>query len=320
MLSDSQCAVISYPGNLGEECIQQPYVSAKKKRPWVLFIAPSLVTLFILAGWPLGRTIYLSFTDARLMNMSLMHWTGLKNYIWLWHDPLWWRVVQNTLCFASLSVFLEAFLGLGLACLLHKNFRGRNLLRVVVLIPWAIPTIVSAQIWAWMFHDIYGIINHFLLHAGLIKSNLAWLGEGHLAMIAAIVADVWKTTPFVSLLLLAGLQMIPEDYYEVARIDGVSPLKVFFKVTLPLLKPVLAVAVVFRLLDALRIFDLIYILTHNASSTMSMSIYARQQIFDFQNIGQGSAASTSLFILVSFATVFYLILNRKEESYATKSL
>lgn len=300
------------------ECLQQSCVPVKKRRPWIVFIIPSLFTLLLLAGWPLVRTIYLSFTDARLLNMSLMKWVGLKNYAWLWHDPLWWRVVRNTFWFASVSVFLETLLGLALACLLHKKFPGRNFLRMVVLVPWAIPTIVSAQIWAWMFHDIYGIINHTLVNLGILEHGLAWLGDGQLAMTAAIIADVWKTTPFVALLLLAGLQMISEDYYEAARIDGVSPLKVFFKITLPLLKPVLAVAVVFRLLDALRVFDLIYILTHNAASTMSMSIFARQQIFDFQNIGQGSAASTSLFIFVSLATVFYLFLNTKEDPHAKK--
>jgi len=285
------------------------------RRPWLTFLLPSLCILGLIAGWPLLRTFYFSFTNAPLMNLSQARWVGLQNYGYLWQDPLWWQVVRNTLIFTTISVFLETLLGLGLACVLKQHFKGRDLLRAIVLIPWAIPTVVSAQIWAWMYHDVYGIINHVLIHMGILKQGVAWLGDGKLALAAAIMADVWKTTPFMALLLLAGLQMIPQDYYEAAKIDGVSRFKVFYKITLPLLKPVLMIAIVFRLLDALRVFDLIYILTSNSSAAMSLSIYARQQTFDFQHMGIGSAASTCLFFCVSCVAVLYLFFHRQENSH-----
>ncbi|MEI8295679.1 MAG: sugar ABC transporter permease [Alphaproteobacteria bacterium] len=287
-----------------------------RRRPWLVFLLPSLCVLGLIAGWPLLRTIYFSFTDARLMNLSQARLVGLQNYAYLWQDPLWWQVIRNTLTFTTISVFLETIFGLILACVLKQNFTGRGALRAVVLIPWAIPTVVSAQIWAWMYHDIYGIINHLLVSIGVLNQGVAWLGGGKISLTAAILADVWKTTPFMALLLLAGLQMIPQDYYEAAKIDGVHPLKVFYKITLPLLKPVLIVAIIFRLLDSLRIFDLIFILTSNASDTMSLSIYARQQTFDFQHMGIGSAASTCLFVCVSCVAVFYLLINTQERPHA----
>ena len=217
----------------------------------------------------------------------------------------------NTLVFVLVSVSVETVLGLGIALLLQASFSVRPVIRAVVLIPWAIPTIVAAQMWGWMFHDQFGLINDMLVHLGLIDVPLAWTADSDLVMGTVIFADVWKTTPFMTLLILAALQMLPRDCYEAARIDGVHPIKVFFRVTLPLIRPALIVAVIFRALDALRIFDLIYVLTPNSEETMSMSIYARQQLVDFQDIGYGSAASTLLFFTVALCTALLLLLTRR---------
>ena len=157
--------------------------------------------------------------------------------------------------------------------MLNASFPGRSLVRAAVLIPWAIPTIVSAKMWGWMMHDQFGILNHMLMGLGLISSPLAWTASPDLALTAVIMVDVWKTTPFMALLILAALQMLPTDCYEAARVDGIHPVRVFFKVTLPLIKPALMVAVIFRLLDALRIFDLIYVLT---VSYTHLDVYKRQ--------------------------------------------
>ncbi len=184
------------------------------------------------------------------------------------------------------------------------------MLRAAVLIPWAIPTVVSAQMWSWMFHDVFGVINHVLLAAGLIDQPIAWTASPDTALIAVILVDVWKTTPFMALLLLAGLQMLPQECYESARVDGVHPVRMFLKVTLPLLKPALLVALIFRCLDALRMFDLVYVMTGNNEDTMMMSVYARQQLVDFQDVGYGSAAATCLFLIVAMFTVVYLTLAR----------
>jgi trehalose/maltose transport system permease protein len=183
--------------------------------------------------------------------------------------------------------------------------------RAAVLIPWAIPTIVSAKMWGWMLHDQFGLVNDLLLHAGLIAEPLAWTAEPVLAMASVILVDVWKTTPFMALLILAALQMLPRDCYEAARVDGIPPVSVFVHVTLPLIAPALIVAVTFRALDALRIFDLVYVLTPNSQDTMSMSVYARQQLVDFQSVGYGSAASTLLFMTVALLTIAWLGFGRR---------
>lgn len=275
-----------------------------------LFVTPLLLVLALVAGWPLGRTLWFSLTDANLAELSAAQFVGLDNYRYLFDDPEWWRAVRNTLIFAGVSVGLETVLGLTIALALNAQFPGRGLLRAAILVPWAIPTVVSAKMWGWMYNDVFGIINHLLLAAGWIAEPQAWTASPDLALAAIIAVDVWKATPFMALLLLAGLQMLPSECYESAAVDGVHPLKVFFRITLPLLKPALAVALIFRLLDALRVFDLIYVMTGNSQDTMSMSVYARQQLVDFQDVGYGSAAATLLFLLIALFTVAYLTLIR----------
>ena len=209
-----------------------------------------------------------------------------------------------------ISVALETVLGMIVALVLNASFPGRGIVRAAVLIPWAVPTIVSAKMWGWMLNDQFGIINHALMGLGLISQPLAWIANPDLAMTSVIMVDVWKTTPFMALLLLAALQMLPSDCYEAAKVDGIHPVKVFFKVTLPLIWPAVMVAVIFRTLDALRVFDLIYVLTSNSKDTMSMSMYARQQLVDFQQVGYGSAASTLLFITVGICIILYMAVGR----------
>lgn len=275
-----------------------------------LFLAPLLATLLIVAAWPLLRTIVFSLTDANLSDLSAWKFVGLANYLYLFQDPLWWRAVANTLIFTALSVGLETILGLIIALTLDAHLPGRGLLRAAVLIPWAIPTVVSAKMWAWMLHDLYGVVNAFLLGIGLIDRPYAWLADPSLSMAAVVMVDVWKATPFMALLILAALQALPKGIYEAARVDGVHPVKVFFHITLPLIRPALLVAVIFRGLDALRVFDVIYVLTGNNENTATMSVYARQQLVDFQDVGFGSAAATALFLIVAIVTAFVVTLGR----------
>lgn len=285
-----------------------------------LFLAPMLVTLLAVAGWPLLRTFWLSLTDATLGGLQPSHFIWFQNYLnqyqgdWygVLADPTWWHAVLNTLMFTVVSVSLETVLGLGIALVLNRSFIGRGWVRAAVLIPWAIPTVVSAKMWAWMLHDQFGIINDLLVRLDVISHPLAWTANIHLAIWAVIMVDVWKTTPFMALLSLAALQMLPSDCYEAARVDGIHPIKVFWRVTLPLITPALLVAIIFRALDALRVFDVIYVLTSNSKSTMSMSIYARQQLVDFQNVGTGSAASMLLFVVVAACTLIYLYFSRRQ--------
>ncbi len=275
-----------------------------------------LITLVAVAAWPLARTVWFSFTDASLAELGDARFLGLDNYLayrdreWtgVLADPVWWRSVRNTLWFVLISVSLETILGLVIALVLVARFPARPLVRAAVLIPWAIPTIVSAKMWGWLLHDQFGLINDALTRLGLITEPLAWTADPALMLGAVIAADVWKTTPFTALLLLAALQTLPRDCYQAARVDGIHPTRVFFRVTLPLIQPALVVTVVFRALDALRIFDLIYVLTPNSEHTMSMSVYARQQLVDFQDVGYGSAASTLLFFVIALCTALFLML------------
>lgn len=289
------------------------HLTRSRVRSAWLFLTPMLVVLAVVAAWPLLRTIWYGFTNANLSDLGGAEWVGLENYIsdyGVLADPLWWRAVWNTFYFTVISVSLETVFGMAIALVLHANFKGRGLVRAAVLIPWAVPTIVSAKMWGWMLHDQFGIINDMLMRLGLIAEPLAWTADPSLTMVSVIMVDVWKTTPFMALLILAALQMLPSDCYESARVDGIHPVKVFFKVTLPLIKPALMVAVIFRALDALRIFDLIYVLTPNSEQTISMSVYARQMLVDFQEVGAGSAASTLLFFTIAVLTAVYLVAGR----------
>jgi len=296
---------------------------AQRVRAAMIFLIPMIVALIVVAGWPLFRTIYFSFTDASLTDLYGAEWVGFKNYLtWttlksgrvvfsgVLADAGWWNAVWNTVRFAAVSVVLETILGMIVALVLNANFAGRGIVRAAILIPWAIPTIVSAKMWSWMLNDQFGILNDLFLRLGLISEKIAWTASAGTAMTAVLIVDVWKTTPFMALLILAGLQMIPKDIYEAADIDGVHPIKQFFRITLPLVRPAIMVAVIFRLLDAMRIFDLIYVLTPNSSQTKTMSVIARENLIDFDKFAYGSTMSTLLFVLIAAMTILYIWLGR----------
>jgi trehalose/maltose transport system permease protein len=273
-----------------------------------------VVVLLLVAAWPLLRTGLFSLSDATLSDMSDWSFVGASNYIYLLDDPSWWRSVLNTLSFTAISTSFETVLGLVVALALNARLRGRGLLRAAILIPWAIPTVVSAKMWGWMLNDLYGVVNSVLLSLGIIQEPVAWLAHPELAMLSVIAVDVWKSTPFMALLILAALQILPTETYEAARVDGVHPLTVFWRVTLPLIRPALMVAVIFRCLDALRVFDVIYVLTGNSLQTASMSVYARQQLVEFQDVGYGSAAAMCLFLIVAIVAVMLITAGRVHRS------
>ncbi len=289
----------------------------RTRTAWV-FLAPALVLLTLAAAWPLVRTVVFGFTDASLGELGEARFIGFENYLafysgrWygLLADPQWWRAVANTLVFSVASVALEAFLGVAIALVLDRSFPGRAWVRAAVLVPWAVPTIVSAKMWGWMLNDQFGVVNQALIAVGLISAPLAWTADPALALPTVIAVEVWKTTPFIALLALAALQVVPQECYEAARIDGAGPARIFFSITLPIIRPAIVVAVVFRALDALRVFDVIYVLTSNSVDTMSMSIFARQQLVDFQDVGYGSAASTLLFFSVALVAAVVLAAGR----------
>jgi trehalose/maltose transport system permease protein len=299
----------------------------QRQRAAFWFLAPMLAALFCVAAWPLMRTVWFSFTDTSLNDLYGGKWIGFDNYLRVQTlsngtvrykgtlvDPAWWNAVWNTVRFSLVSVGCETVLGLIVALVLNAEFKGRGLVRAAILIPWAIPTIVSAKMWAWMLNDQYGIINDIGLKLGLLSEKLAWTANVDTAMAAVLMVDIWKTTPFMALLCLAGLQMVPRDIYEAAKIDGINPVKVFFKITLPLIWPSLMVAVIFRAMDALRVFDLMYVLTPNSAATKTMSIISKENLFDFDKFAYGSAQSTLLFAILAIFVSLYIWLGKVDLS------
>src|SRR5690606_1919404 len=210
-------------------------------------------------------------------------------YTDMFADDQFWTSMKNTVIFTVSSVALETILGMVIALVIHSNFRGRGLVRTSMLVPWAIPTVVSSLLWQWMFHDRYGVINSILKQLRLMPEDkfLAWNADPSTALGAVVAVDVWKTTPFMALLLLAGLQVIPGDVYEAAYVDGASKWQQFWQMTIPLLKPAILVALIFRTLDAFRVFDMIYVLNGYRTDTMAIAIYTQQLIVGKLRLGEG---------------------------------
>jgi trehalose/maltose transport system permease protein len=294
-------------------------IDSRRARTALWLLLPTVVALVVVGGYPLFRTIYLSFTDYNINSGDEPHWVGLENYwnitedginVGLLGDPAWWSSVWNTVVLSITSVGLETALGLGFALVINSKIKGRGILRTAILVPWAVPTVVSAQMWNWMYQDSLGIVSAWGRHFGVLKVGQSLVANPDTALWALAAVDVWKTTPFMALLLLAGLQSIPADLYEAAHVDGASRLRQFWHITLPLLAPALLVAVIFRTLDALRIFDMPYVVKGNAPETMTMTIYARQQMIDNAQFGMGSSVSVLIFLVITMFTIAYVTVSR----------
>jgi multiple sugar transport system permease protein len=265
------------------------------------FVAPALVLLAFITVYPALYVLYLSL-HRKLLIFGVSKFVGFDNYFFLLRDDRFWNALGNTAYFTALSVSLELLLGLAIALLLNRAFPFKGIVRALVLIPWAVPTVVSARMWEWMYNTDFGILNHLLG----VKVN--WLGNPFWAMNAAVFMDVWKTTPFVVILLTAGLQVIPRELYQAAEIDGAGRWEVFRRITLPLLLPVVLVVLIFRTLDAFRVFDAVYVLTGGgpANTTETLSIYAYKVLFQTLQFGYGSALSVVVFLCVGMISVLYV--------------
>lgn len=275
-----------------------------------LFLLPSLIIIVVMALAPILHAFTLSFFLKDLTVPQLgQPFVGLDNYRYILKDSRFWGALTNTTLFTLISVFLETSLGLGLALLLNRAFSGRGLARAAILIPWAVPTVVAAQMWRWIYNDKVGVLNDVCLRLGILQDPFPWLASIGTARACIIAADVWKTTPFMALMLLAGLQMIDTSLYEAADVDGASKWQQFKSITLPLLTPVMAVAVLFRTLDAFRIFDLVYVLTSGAFGTETLSILTADVTFKFNDYGLGSAYAVIMFLcIVAISYVFIKVL------------
>src|ERR687898_1924632 len=274
-----------------------------ERRLAVFMVAPSMILIAIVALWPIIYAIWLSMHEYSLRQAGLSRWAepfGLGNYQDALQSSEFWDATRITFVFTIASVILETIIGLAMAMAMHSAFKGQGLLRTVVLVPWAVLTVVTAIMWRTIFDPNLGFVN------SLLGTNKVWLGEEPWALIVMIFADVWKTAPFMALLLLAGLQVIPGEIYEAAKVDGANMVQRFTRITLPLLMPAILVALIFRTLDALRAFDLPKVLTNGANGTETLSLIAQRTFQENRLIGEGSALSILTFIIVMAVSFAYI--------------
>ncbi|WP_019501251.1 carbohydrate ABC transporter permease [Pseudanabaena sp. PCC 6802] len=284
----------------------------EQRTGWILLL-PAVLLLLLVFAYPIGRAFWLSLFTKNLGTQLQPIFSGLDNYARMMGDGRFWQSFWTTTLFTLTSVGLELLLGLCIALVLNQQFRGRGLVRAIAILPWALPTALIALAWAWIFNDQFGVANDIPIRLGLIKSGINWLGEPTLATIAIIFADVWKTTPFISILLLAGLQAIPPDLYEAHAIDGASPWQSFRLITLPLLMPQILIAVLFRFAQAFGIFDLIAVMTGGGpgGATEVVSLYIYATVMRYLDFGYGSALVVVTFLLLVMAVALATFLLKK---------
>jgi multiple sugar transport system permease protein len=263
-------------------------------------VSPSMLLIALVAAYPILYAIWLSLHEYSVRVAGLSRWAGLGNYSTALQAHEFWTALLTTLVFTVASVFFELVIGLAMAMAMHAAFKGQGLLRTTVLVPWAVLTVVTAIMWRTIFESPQGFVNQVL------GTDTVWLGQAPQALIVIIIADVWKTAPFMALLILAGLQVIPGDIYEAAKVDGATAWQRFRKITIPLLMPAILVALIFRTLDALRIFDLPFVLTKGAHNTTTLSLIAQQTFAENRIYGLGAAYSVLTFIVVMIVSFTYI--------------
>ncbi|MEH2424359.1 MAG: sugar ABC transporter permease [Nostoc sp.] len=289
-----------------------PLRSREQRTAWIL-LTPALLLLLFVFAYPILRAFWLSVFTRNLGTELQPVFSGLENYVRMAGDGRFWQSLWATTVFTTASVLSELLLGLGIALVLNQAFFGRGVVRTTAILPWALPTALIGLAWAWIFNDQFGIVNDILRRLGLIKTGINWLGDPTLAMSAAIFADVWKTTPFISILLLAGLQSISADLYEAYSVDGANPWQSFRNITLPLLLPQILIAVLFRFAQAFGIFDLIAVMTGGGpgGATEVVSLYIYSTVMRYLDFGYGAALVVVTFlILIAAVAIASFLLNR----------
>ncbi len=271
-------------------------------------VAPALLVTLVFALYPVVDSFWLSLHHIFVGIPSLGHaFIGAENYLHLLRDPVAQQALLVTLGFVVLSTLLELGCGLVIALVIHERFRGRGLVRAAILIPWAIPTVVASQLWRYIFNDQYGVAN-LLLFGDKVAAYVPWLAYPTVAFGIIVLADVWKTSCFAALLILAGLQVISDDLYEAAKVDGAGAWQRFWRITLPLLRPALLLALLFRTMDAFRVFDLVFVMTQGGpgDATQVLQFYGYQTLFTEGRLGYGSAISVAVFLMILSLSLIYL--------------
>jgi multiple sugar transport system permease protein len=286
------------------------------RRLGYLLVAPAVILLLAVTAYPLVSNLWQSFHFYNLSYGNLPHkFVGGQNYTTMFTSSEWITALEHTIAFTVVTIVFDVVVGIGLAVMLNRRFRGRGLLRAAILVPWAVPTVVSALLWKTMFDPRAGFVDYFLGGFHPAWSSLTWLNADVWRSWAVIfIADSWKNVPFVALILLAGLQVIPNEVYEAARIDGASAWQSFRRVTLPMLKPALVVALIFRTLQALLVFDVIYIMTGGGPgrSTETLSYLNYQTFITSTDFGYGGAISVILVVIALIVSAGYVRFLRPE--------
>ncbi|MBD0385344.1 MAG: sugar ABC transporter permease [Nostoc sp. C3-bin3] len=286
--------------------------SREQRTAWIL-LTPALLLLLFVFAYPILRAFWLSVFTRNLGTELQPVFSGLENYVRMAGDGRFWQSFSATAVFTTASVLSELLLGLLIALVLNQAFFGRGIVRTIAILPWALPTALIGLAWAWIFNDQFGVVNDILRRLGLITTGINWLGDPTLAMGAAIFADVWKTTPFISILLLAGLQSISADLYEAYSVDGANPWQSFRNITLPLLLPQILIAVLFRFAQAFGIFDLIAVMTGGGpgGATEVVSLYIYSTVMRYLDFGYGAALVVVTFlILIAAVAIASFLLNK----------
>lgn len=294
-------------------------VSAHQKQStaWLLLV-PMLGIMLVVTAWPLLRTFWLSFTDTGLASDTIGNWVGLDNFVTAMYDEEFREGFGRTLYFTFVSVGLETIIGVLVALLLNQEFRGRVVMRALLVLPWALPTIVNAMMWRLIYNPEYGAFNAMLTQLGILNEYRSWLGDPASAMNMVVLADVWKNYPIVAMIALAALQTVPSELHEAARLDGANAVQRFFHVTLPGIMGPLTVALVLRTIEAFRVFDIIYVMTRGgpADSTKTVSFYVYQESFSYMNAGSGAAYAVSVLGFSALLIAGYIVLLRRQQGKA----
>ena len=290
-------------------------MSSRDRQAWALLL-PLLVIILTVTGYPLISTLRLSFTDASLTGRHVaQHWVGFANYAYVFTDPDFGDAFRRTLYFTFVSVGIEILLGVLVALLLNREFAGRTIVRAIMVLPWALPTIVNAMMWRLIYNPEFGSLNALLSQLGLIDSYRSWLGTPGTAMNMVILADVWKNYPLVAIIVLAALQTIPRELYEAADIDGAGPWVKFWKVTFPAILGPLSVALILRMIEAFKVFDIMYLMTRGgpADATKTVSFFVYQESFSYLRAGSGAAYAVTVALTSAVMIAFYITLLRRRE-------
>jgi ABC-type sugar transport system permease subunit len=303
------------PGRHARAGRGRPSLLVQDRRLGYLLVAPVLIVLIAVTGYPLIYNLWNSFHHVDYLAPPIGGFAGLSNYAELFTGHSFLPALLHTVGFTVVSVALETGIGLALALALNKPFRGRGIVRAAIFIPWAVPTVVSAELWRTMFDPQSGFVNYILTELHLPLASTTWLDGTWTAWTALLIADAWRNTPFMAIVLLAGLQIIPDDIYQAAKIDGANAWQTFRRLTLPLLKPALMVALIFRTLSSFLIFDVVYIMTSGGPGTSTQVLsYIDYQAFLFDlDFGYGGAIAIALVAMALLIAAVYVRTFRIEE-------